>query len=239
MKIFDCHYHFQSLDDLSDKYYGSDDYRNVIINYVDEYKAVKPSLPLPRTSVSLIFDYRNNFDYVKEQIDAGNLNALKIHSRTQRISSGDYDELIMMLQKSKTSLPLIIDAFYYGQEMEFQPDLPGIIRIAKEFPNNKIIIAHAGGYEILKYFFHLRKLDNIYWDLSFSLQYLSDSSCFYDLKKLIKFNGKDRIMFGSDCPWAEPAFQINVLKSIANELSFTEKESEMIFFENAFKIFGF
>jgi predicted TIM-barrel fold metal-dependent hydrolase len=238
MKIFDCHYHFKSTDSLSDEHYGSDDYRNVIINYVDEYKVVISSLPLARTTISLIFDYRDNFDYVKSQIVSGKLSALKIHSRTQKIAASDYDELLDKLHQTNTKLPIIVDAFYYGQDLEFQPNLGAIIRIAKEFPENKIIVAHCGGYEILKYFFHLRKLDNIFWDLSFSLQYLQDSSCFTDLKKLIKFTAKDRIMYGSDCPWAEPRFQVDVLKSVIHELALTPAESDQIFFKNAFHVFA-
>lgn len=136
------------------------------------------------------------------------------------------------------NIPIIYDAFYYGDEIQFQPNLKELVNLVKAFPNRRFIIAHAGGYEILKYYFHLRTLTNVGYDLSLSLQYLEDSSCRQDLKKLIKFTSKEKLFFGTDYPFASPSNQVQILNQIFYELGLTDKEKEGIFNNNWKKFVG-
>jgi predicted TIM-barrel fold metal-dependent hydrolase len=136
------------------------------------------------------------------------------------------------------NIPIIYDAFYYGEDIIYQPNLKELIKLVNEFPERKFIIAHAGGYEILKYYFHLRTLTNVGYDLSLSLQYLEDSSCREDLKKLIKFTPKEKIFFGTDYPFASPSNQVQILNQIFNELGLTEDEKEGIFCNNWLEFVG-
>jgi hypothetical protein len=46
--------------------------------------------------------------------------------------------------------------------------------------------------------------------------------------------GADRVLFGSDCPWDEPANEIAMIE----RLELTEEEREMIFYRNAEKLLG-
>ena len=119
----------------------------------------------------------------------------------------------------------------------YQPSLQSIINIAQEFPDKKIIVAHSGGHKVLEYFFHLRTLENVYYDLSFSLQYLSDTSCFLDLIKLIKYTNKNKIMFGSDHHWASAKFQFDVLNGIFEKLQLNQEEKQKIVFDNSQEVF--
>jgi hypothetical protein len=102
----------------------------------------------------------------------------------------------------------------------------------KAFPNRKFVVAHSGGYQVLKYFFHLKEFANVGFDLSFSLQYLSDTSCRADLLKLIRHIPNERIFFGSDYPEANPALQANVLNTLANELELQQAARDGMFMEN-------
>jgi hypothetical protein len=234
MKIFDCHLHIEegllnyNLDNVAK--------RNVIFNSIDSYEKHVARVP-KSDSISLIFDYKNNLDYVLDKIDANQINALKIHSREQELMQSDYPKLIDKLRLVKKNIPIIIDAFYYDHHLENRPSLSSIIDIAQEFPKRKIIVAHSGGHKILDYFFHLRTLDNIYYDLSLSLQYLSDSSCFLDLIKLIKYTNKNKILFGTDYHWADAKFQFEVLISIFDKLNLNQKEKQQILYDNSEALF--
>ena len=110
--------------------------------------------------------------------------------------------------------------------------------LARQHRDRPFVIAHCGGYEILKYFFHLRPLPNIYYDLSFSLQYLRDSSLYTDLVKLIKYTDKSKVMFGSDYPLADPNLQLEILLGVFDELKLSTQEREKILFRNAESLFA-
>lgn len=232
MKIFDCHLHVNSgllaydLEVLN---------ANIILNTVEEYRNIESSYL--QYKKSLIFDYRDNLDFVISEAKSHQISAFKIHSRIQKIGENDYEELIEKLKIDKTNLPVIYDAFYFGTEIEYQPSLKGLIQLIKEFPSRRFIIAHCGGYNVLKYFFHLREFDNVYWDLSFSLQYLEDSSTFIDLVKLIKYSSMKKLLFGSDYPYASASKQLEIFKLIAKNNNIIKQDIENVVYNNAQIIF--
>ena len=235
MKIFDAHRHVgkgpAGRYDLA-RVSGT----NYIFNQVSSYRANAKSVP-DGDSVSLVFDHRRNLDFVLGEAKKGRLAALKIHSREQRLRESDYPVIAEKLALAPRSLPVIVDAFYYGTELDHQPSLRGIILLATRHPERDFVVAHSGGYEVLKYFCHLRELRNIHYDLSFSLQYLSDSSRAADLAKLIRFTDKRRIMYGSDHPWASPKLQLNVLEGIFRTLDLSAADRERILYKNARVLF--
>ena len=108
--IFDCHLHYVKGWPGYDLNIESG---NVIFNSIKEYKDFSHEVR-DRFCTSIVFDYRNHFDYVCRQIDDGLVSALKIHSRIQRISMQDLDSLLNYLDKVPIEIPIIYDAFYYG-----------------------------------------------------------------------------------------------------------------------------
>ena len=164
-RIFDCHLHIDS---------GLGSYNlnivnaNVIFNDVNQYILEKDKFTTYYKT--LIFDFKDNFDFVVGEIFSNHIHAIKIHSRRQQISENDYCELLSLLKSVNKNIPIIYDAFYYGNALEFQPSLKGLLYLVKELPNTNFIVAHAGGYKALEYFFHLSGLSTFAFDLSFSLQ---------------------------------------------------------------------
>jgi hypothetical protein len=223
-KVFDCHVHIDN---------GLNDYNialgnaNIIFNDIKQYKIEKNNFS--SYYKSLIFDFKNNYDYVADEILSNQVHAVKIHSRIQQIREVDYPELLIVLKKINKSIPIIYDAFYYGNDLEFQPSLNGLIYLAKGLPCTKFVVAHAGGYKILDYFFHLKGLQNVAFDLSFSLQYLLDSSAELDLIKLIKHTQKEKLFFGSDFPYADPKLQSDKLIEILMKMNISNNKIEDIF----------
>ncbi|MDP2175487.1 MAG: amidohydrolase family protein [Bacteroidota bacterium] len=222
--MFDCHLHVETG---LDKYDADITSGNIIFNSIESYEKHGPLHP--NYFHSLIFDFNKEITYFKKLIQSKKIVCLKIHSRIQKISVKDYSYLIQRLKDLDENIPIIYDAFYYGEDILFQPNLIELINLVKTFPERKFIIAHAGGYEILKYYFHLRTFSNVGYDLSLSLQYLEDSSCKQDLLKLIKYTSHEKLFFGSDYPFASPKNQYNILKQILADLNFDSEQTSLIF----------
>lgn len=218
MSIFDCHLHVQE---------GLEGYNmdmlngNIIFNSISDYTNF--SNKYPALYHSLIFDTSVELQFYNELITNKKIQAIKIHSRLQKISEDKYLGLISSLQKLNSNIPIIYDAFYFGSDLKYQPSLIGLIKLIKAFPKRKFIIAHAGGYEVLKYFFHLREFKNVGFDLSFSLQYLHDTSLSQDLMKLLKYTDNHKIFYGSDYPYADPKLQVENLFFYFDKLNFDSK----------------
>jgi len=233
MKIFDCHYHIPSGNEI---YAINDSGRNIIFNSVESYLNHEGGFK-QQDSCTVLFDFRNDPGRNRKLITENKINAWKIHSRLQKISSADYPVLIEKLEDLKPEIPLVIDAFYYGDDLAFQPDLGGIVSIAKRFPHVPVVVAHAGGYQVLRYFYHLKSIENIYFDLSFSLSYLKLTSAFMDFRNLIKTGDENRILFGTDFPFVNAADQLNTLEEIFLDLKTPEHAMSKIFYSNAITVF--
>lgn len=225
--IFDCHRHTSNNDyDLEVAH------SNYIFNSLDEYKK-EAEIVRKGNSISLIFDLSDGGLFLENEYRIGNIQAFKIHSRRQKLGPKDYVHILNKAIEWKIRLPIIVDAFYFGQDLDFQPSLPFIIQLARTLPETPIVVAHVGGYRMLEYFFHLREFSNIWLDLSFSLQYLADTSHYLDLKKILRFWDRKRIMYGSDFPWSSAGIQKNVLDKILNDLSFSDSDMHLVYFNNA------
>jgi predicted TIM-barrel fold metal-dependent hydrolase len=214
--------------------------KNYICNFpnlLETYLKYKTSAD----TLCYIFDFRDEVQIAKtkELLQAGTIQGLKIHSRIQKIQRAEYDLIWERLQMIDEKVPVILDAWYYGSELKYNPDLEGLIQIVKSQPNRKFVIAHAGGYRIIEYFYHTRELENVHYDLSLTTQYLSDSSLYLDFKKFIKWIDKDRILFGSDYPYGSPAEQFKSMDSILKEYDCNSSERESILALNGQQLYKY
>ncbi|MCL1900992.1 MAG: amidohydrolase family protein [Firmicutes bacterium] len=98
--------------------------------------------------------------------------------------------------------------------------------VAKTFKDYKFIMAHFGGYgccpDVLKY---LADCSNVLVDTSF----FRGLSTMEVAQEIIDGFTSKRVLFGSDCPWADP---VESVKKI-NALNLTAREKQDIFFNNA------
>ncbi len=225
--VFDCHLHVEGGIESYDLNLSGG---NIIFNSIDSHK--QHAAKYEGFYHTLIFDFKHNPEYIQHCIDRNTIHALKIHTRLQKIPFTEYDEMIRSLKMFDNTVPVIYDAFYSHGNLDYQPSLKGLLKLLDAFPERRFIIAHSGGYNILKYFFHLRGYKNVGYDLSFSLQYLSDSSCYLDLIKLIKFTDKHRIFYGSDFPSASPSLQYTILNDICKLVSISDSDKEGFFRTN-------
>ncbi len=230
MKIFDCHFH---IDKGMDEYGIHSLRKNIIFNSIAQYREYSGTNP-ENDAITILFDYKNDLEFVLGLAEKRKIQGLKIHSRLQGIADTDYAGLFESFETiAGYGLPVIIDAFYYGHEYECQPNLKRIIEMAKRFPSTKFVIAHSGGIKVLEYFLHLKNLENVSFDLSFSLSYLKHASVFPDFKLLMRYGDRSRILFGTDFPFVSAVEQLKTFQSIAEELNIGESEIQQILFDNA------
>lgn len=233
--IFDAHTHVAT--NAADRYDLAASGRNVIFNDVDEYRSTRDSAVGRGDCASLIVPLDpEDRSFALSEAERGRIAAVKIHTRIQKVDEALWPSMLQALAQYP-ALPVIVDAFYYGAELRFQPSLPAVIQLAQSFPQRAVVIAHCGGYKLLEYFFHLRDLQNVWYDLSFALQYFADSSLRTDLKKLIRFTDKSRLLYGSDFPYASPSLQCAEFESLADELKLDDADRAAILAENAMRLF--
>lgn len=235
MRIFDAHYH---IDRGAEGYNLQPVFKNWIFNSTEQYKEWTTQVPQTDTQ-TLIFDFTKQQEYVVAEAASGRIDGLKIHSRLLKIQDHDYADLYDAYSRvSGLNLPTVIDAFYIGGEMEFQPNLNRIAEMVKLFPDNTFIIAHAGGIKVLEYFLQLKNCPNVVFELSLSLSYLKHSSVYRDFSVLLRFADRNRIVFGTDFPYVDANDQLQVFLQLAADLNMSEEDKDKILYENACGLFS-
>lgn len=117
-----------------------------------------------------------------------------------------------------------------GKEIRAAPER--FAAAVERFPELTFIIAHLGGMrlwdDVEKYI--AGKFSSVYLDVSVIAGHISQEQ----LLRIIKMHGADKILFGSDCPWTNPAAEIEMIDS----LPLSDHDKELIFFRNAEKLLG-
>lgn len=91
-----------------------------------------------------------------------------------------------------------------------------------------IIFAHTGAFGMWNDVEKYLAGQNVYFDLAFSL----DKIDFAQLTRIIQNHGSDKILFGTDSPWASQ----KEYKALLNALPISDTDKENIAFKNALKI---
>lgn len=98
-------------------------------------------------------------------------------------------------------------------------------------PGNKIIAAHMGGWQMWEEVYEILCGTPIYMDTAFVADFLSPELFI----KMAEKHGSDKIFFGSDSPWEDPAHTLRYINSLPLE----ESDKEKIKYKNALREFDF
>ena len=128
------------------------------------------------------------------------LKGIKLHPRLQNydISLNCVADLINYC--AELNLPVIIDAFPDGDFVLNGLTPLKFAMVAKKCPNTKIVWAHMGGYKVLEFLMLAKRLQNVYFDFSYSLLYFKNSPTFHNIIYAFKNMKYEKIMYGSDFP---------------------------------------
>ena len=168
-------------------------------------------------------------DYIK----ASGLFAIKLHPDYQGVHFDDPRYVRIMHEALKRGLYIITHAGYdvaYRDHVHCAPDM--ILNVLKELKgviDNKLILAHLGGYEMPDEV--LEKLIGapVYMDTAAVLRPYPDKC-----REIILRHGADKILFASDSPWDSQYDYIQYIKAFG----LGWQAEDMIFHKNAEKILG-
>ena len=158
------------------------------------------------------------------------IKGIKLHPEYQQFFVDD--EKMKPIYKKISQLGLIV-LFHAGEDFGYPPPYhatPERLRKAASMLDTPIVCAHWGsaglGEDVLKYLCDIP----VYFDTAFGYGTMPKDRAIRILEK----KGTDMILFGSDCPWNAPSWDVRMIKT----LGLTENEEEKIFSLNAKKLLG-
>lgn len=169
-------------------------------------------------------EYNNIEDELKKLKDNG-ITGIKLHPQYQNYDITDKNYFRIYEKVVKHNFFILFHAGYdiaFDNDERSSPDR--IEKIKINFPEITLILAHLGGWKDWKrvdYF--LTKYTDIYFDISYSLDYI-DKNLLNTILKKIKI---ENILFGSDTPWQHPKITIELVKQ-----NFAKSDWQKIFYDN-------
>ena len=165
-----------------------------------------------------------------ERIKAAGVKGIKFHPEYQQFFVDD--EKMKPLYKRISELGLIV-LFHAGEDFGYPAPYhatPERLRKAAEWIDSPMICAHWGaagmGEDVLKYLCDIP----VYFDTAFGYGTMPKER----VQRILDKKGADYIVFGSDCPWNAPSWDMRMIETL--ELS--EGEKEKIYHLNAEKLLG-
>ncbi len=176
-------------------------------------------------------DVENKLDYIKSL----GLPGIKIHPDYQGVFIDDERYIRIIHHAVKIGL-------YVTTHAGFDPAYPDIIRCTperainmlnkvyngKEPSESRIILAHLGSLDETDKVIEMIAGKNLYLDTAVMLDRIPEDK----LIKLIRKHGTEKILFATDCPWADQTKFVNII----NTLNLTDTERSLITHKNAINI---
>ena len=204
---------------------------NIVSSYVLNQRLLreyKESIPVVKSFYKLLMVFDNQIT-IEELGDSctDDVVGLKFHPSISQIEASDSSLFDFYTFAQERSLPVLI---HCGRNPKSH--ISYVLEAAKKFPKVTFIAAHLGGGAT-----HLvdeaisiaekENVDNLFMDTSaMKLPFL--------IELAIKSLGGDRIMFGSDEPYAD----LRIGKYCVDLTNLPSKEKENVFYNNAKRIFS-
>lgn len=165
-----------------------------------------------------------------ERIHSMGLKGIKLHPEYQQFFVDD--EKMKPIYKKISELGLIV-LFHAGEDFGYPAPYhatPERLRKAAKWIDTPMICAHWGGAgmgeDVLKYLCDIP----VFFDTAFGYGTMPKDRA----QRILDKKGADYIIFGSDCPWHAPSWDIRMIET----LELTEGEKEKIYYKNAVKLLG-
>jgi predicted TIM-barrel fold metal-dependent hydrolase len=154
----------------------------------------------------------------------------KMHPEHQ--SFEPHDPRLDPVWRTASELGMIV-LFHAGADA-IHPTVRGtatsFVRLLDAWPDLRVVLAHMGGFRQWEQVAeHLAGRD-VWLDTSYTLGHLPDDE-FVDL---VRAHGADRVLFGSDGPWTDPAAEIAHIR----QLGLTSLELDGVLGDNAERLLG-
>lgn len=178
---------------------------------------------------------------------AAGIRAVKFSSFSQRFAPDAPDTLALFERiaavNRQTHRPFfaILDTFceapaHFGTDPSYITDPRRLGRLVRRFPDVAFVAAHMGGLaapcgDILRY---LPPAPNLYLDTSNAAHTLKAG----EFAALLRRHGPERIIFGTDWPWFDPADELPLVESLLGRAGFSETDKARVFGGNIAALLG-
>ena len=178
-----------------------------------------------------VYPFSEDWEEELERLKNNEIKGIKLHPDYQQFFVDD--ERFFPIYKKIEKLGFVL-IFHAGEDFGFAPPYkatPERLRKVATLIETPVVCAHWGGLsmgeDVLKC---LCDIDNCYFDTAFGYGTMPKDMALRILDK----KGPDKILFGSDCPWNAPVWDVGMLKT----MGLTPDEEEKIFYKNAEKLLG-
>lgn len=190
---------------------------------------------IPFISVSPTMKGRTMIDELEHKYKWG-MKGLKIHPVAQGFAPDDERMWPVYEWLVKHDLPITAHSGMNvdGESKFGEPER--WIPVLEEFNDLKLILAHMGGGSWDKAIEIADKFPQVMFDTAIAISYITGPGILNDedAVDLIRTIGAERILFGSDYPWINPAGDIERIRG----LNISEDDKKLILGENATKLFN-
>jgi len=84
------------------------------------------------------------------------------------------------------------------------------LAVLEAFPTLRVALAHLGGYRVWNEVAEVLVGRDVFLDTAYTLGHLPDA----DFVEIVHAHGAEKVLFGSDGPWTDPAAEITWLRSL-------------------------
>lgn len=184
-------------------------------------------------SFASLHPYQENVNETLDMIKANGFKGIKLHPDYQGVFIDD--EASISLIKRACELGLFV-AIHSGEDLgmpsPFHCTIDRLKSVLKRVDESRLILAHMGGFNLWDDVESMIIGTKAYFDTSVVSRYIDIDQ----YRRIIEKHGADRILFGSDTPWEDPAASLSFLHSAGlsnDELELiTHRNAERILFTN-------
>ncbi len=167
---------------------------------------------------------QENLDEEIDYICETGLLGVKMHPDTQLFNIDD-ERLFPLYERLQGKLPVLL---HMGDPRYDYSHPARLRRVLDKFPKLTVVAAHFGGYSMIDTAYRYLKDTDCYMDISSSLMFMQPG----EAEHYIRAYGAERMLYGTDFPLWDP--RVEVPRFLA--LSLTDREREMIAYQNALRI---
>jgi len=168
-----------------------------------------------------------------DKVENHGARGVKLHPSSQQFYPGDRRLWPGYSLAQEMGLPVIFHAGSFASAEQYaQPK--HFTDVLASFPDLTVVMAHIGNGFLDESRSMAAAYPNLQFDCSAIISHTSDSFTEKDLTTLIRDIGVERVMFGSDYPWYDPADSAERLL----RLDFSEEEKGLLLAGNAIRIYS-
>lgn len=207
----------------------------VAITRPGKNRPAKYPMFIPFISVSPTMTGRSPVEELEHKYKWG-MKGLKIHPIAQNFSPDDERMWPVYEWLVKHDLPITAHSGVNIDNKSALGEPDRWIPVLEDFPELKLILAHLGNGFWDQTIEIADRFPKVMFDTAIAISYINSPTTLDDGEAvdLIRTIGSDRILFGSDYPWVNPAEDIKRI----NGLDISDEDKKLILGENAVKLFN-